>query len=103
MSIFLKENSMKTFAAVGVLLLLMLSALIMSCHREKQQEALFNKKCLICHRHGSKFKTIRKPEDIIQVMRNPRRGMPKFDEKTIPDKAAESLAQYVFYTIMSRK
>jgi cytochrome c6 len=41
---------------------------------------------------------IKKPADIIAKMRNPGPGMTQFDKKTIPDKAAQAIAEYITKT-----
>jgi cytochrome c6 len=72
----------------------------------------FQKNCVICHKDGGNIinpaKTlykkdleasgITKPPDIIAKMRNPGPGMTKFDAKTIPDKTARAIADYVLKT-----
>ena len=72
-------------------------------------EALFKQHCEMCHPEGGnivnpkktlhgkdlKANKITKPEDIVKTMRNPGPGMTKFDEKTIPDKDARELAEYI--------
>jgi cytochrome c6 len=75
-------------------------------------EEAFQKNCVICHKDGGNIinpaKTlhkkdleasgIAKPPDIIAKMRNPGPGMTKFDAKTIPDKTARAIADYVLKT-----
>jgi cytochrome c6 len=73
---------------------------------------LFNKHCAVCHPDGG---NIIKPEDtlkkghlakegitdwqgIVKMMRNPEPGMTKFDAKTISDKDAKKIAEYVLKT-----
>ncbi|MBI5420134.1 MAG: c-type cytochrome [Deltaproteobacteria bacterium] len=72
-------------------------------------EELFKQHCAMCHPDGGniinakktlhakdlKANKITKAEDIVRVMRNPGPGMNKFDEKTIPDKEAKEIAQYI--------
>jgi cytochrome c6 len=43
-------------------------------------------------------KGIRKPADIIRQMRNPGPGMTRFDGKTIQDKEARAIAEYILKT-----
>ncbi len=78
----------------------------------KTGEALFKQNCAICHVGGGNIvnpqKTlhkkdreahnIKKAEDIVKIMRNPGPGMTKFDEKTIPDKQAHEIAEYILKT-----
>jgi cytochrome c6 len=75
-------------------------------------EALFKQHCAVCHPdggntvkpeytlHGKALKkhNITKPEDIVKKMRNPGPGMNMFDEKTIPEKDAMAIAEYVLNT-----
>lgn len=78
----------------------------------KTGEALYKQHCAVCHPDGGNTinpkKTlhrsnreehgIKTAEDIIKNMRNPGPGMTKFDEKTIPDKDAMAIAEYVLNT-----
>ncbi len=75
-------------------------------------EALFKQHCAVCHPDGGNIinpqKTLHKkdrnanriktPEDIVHTMRNPGLGMTKFDEKTIPDKDAKEIGEYILKT-----
>ncbi len=75
-------------------------------------EALFQQNCSPCHPNGGNIvnpqKTLQKKDreangvkaeaDIIGRMRNPGPGMTKFDQKTIPDKDAREIAEYVLKT-----
>ncbi|RJQ50194.1 MAG: cytochrome C [Nitrospiraceae bacterium] len=75
-------------------------------------ETLFKHNCAVCHPDGGNVinaeKTLRrkdldangikKPEDIVGIMRNPGPGMRQFDESTIPDKDAKELAKYILKT-----
>ncbi len=79
---------------------------------EQAGEALFNKNCAVCHVNGGNIinpqKTLHKKDreanhirnanDIVKRMRNPGPGMTKFDEKTIPNKEAHEIAEYVLKT-----
>ncbi len=80
--------------------------------KESRGEQLFTANCKVCHPDGGNIinpkKTLHKAdreangvtkvEDIIKRMRNPGPGMTKFDEKTIPDKDARTIAEYVLKT-----
>jgi cytochrome c6 len=72
----------------------------------------FKEHCAVCHPDGGnvvnpKF-TLKKADreangiktakDIIAKMRNPGPGMTKFDKKTISDKQAKAIAEYVLKT-----
>jgi cytochrome c6 len=75
-------------------------------------EALFKQHCAVCHPDGGNIinpqKTLHKKDreahnvknaqDIIHNMRNPGLGMTKFDEKTIPEKDAKEIAEYILKT-----
>ncbi len=75
-------------------------------------EPLFAQHCKVCHPDGGNIvnpkKTLHKKDrdannvktaaDIIKRMRNPGPGMTKFDEKTIPDKQAKEIAEYILKT-----
>ena len=76
-------------------------------------EQLFKQHCVACHPDGgntmNKEKTlgakgmaerskITKPEDIVKVMRNPGKGMPKYDEATIPNSDATKIGEYILAT-----
>jgi len=78
----------------------------------KTGEVLFKQHCVACHLNGGNTITTNKTlhqkdreangvktaDDIIMKMRNPGPGMNKFDEKTIPDKDAKAIAEYVVNT-----
>ncbi len=75
-------------------------------------EALFKQHCAICHVDGGNIinpqKTLHKKDreahnvktarDIIHNMRKPGPGMTQFDEKTISEKQAHEIAEYVLKT-----
>ena len=75
----------------------------------KTGEELFKQHCSMCHPEGGNIinakktlhgkdlmaNNIRNAEDIVKVMRNPGPGMNKFDAKTLPDKEAKEIAEYV--------
>ncbi len=78
----------------------------------KAGDALFKQNCAVClvdggnivnpqktlHKKDREAHNIRKAEDIVKIMRNPGAGMTKFDEKTISDKQAHEIAEYVLKT-----
>jgi cytochrome c6 len=78
----------------------------------KSGEALFKEHCAACHPDGGNIinprKTLKKKdleankaasaEAIINLMRAPGPGMLKFDAKTLPDKEARSIAEYILKT-----
>lgn len=75
-------------------------------------EALFKQHCTMCHPDGGniinpkktlhakdlKANNIKSAGDIVKQMRNPGPGMTKFDEKTVPEKEAKAIAEYVLKT-----
>jgi cytochrome c6 len=75
-------------------------------------EALFKQHCAVCHVDGGNIinpqKTLHKKDReangiktadaIIKTMKNPGPGMTKFDSKTIPDKDARKITEYILKT-----
>jgi cytochrome c6 len=80
--------------------------------KEKSGEELFKENCAACHQDGGnivnpedtlhkkdlKKHKIMKASDIIGKMRNPGPGMTTFDKKTISDKDAKKIAEYILKT-----
>ena len=78
----------------------------------KSGAEMFKEHCAVCHPDGGNIinpgKTLRKkdlaasgikkPADIVMKMRSPGPGMTKFDKKTIPDKDAKKIAEYILKT-----
>jgi len=101
-------------AAVVALTLVLAAGPRMSSGSEKGSagESLFKLHCAVCHPDGKniinpaktlhskdlKAHNITKPEDIVQIMRNPGPGMSKFDEAKLPDSDAKKIAQYILET-----
>ena len=75
-------------------------------------EALFKQHCAVCHVEGGNLITpqktlhkkdreknnIKTAQDIIKNMRKPGPGMTQFNEKTIPEKDAMAIAEYILKT-----
>jgi len=75
-------------------------------------EALFKQHCAVCHVDGGNLITpqktlhkkdreknnIKTAQDIIKNMRKPGPGMTQFSEKTIPEKDAKAIAEYIMKT-----
>lgn len=75
-------------------------------------EAKFKEHCAACHADGGNLlkpgKTLSKKDretnglktvkDIIKIMRNPGEEMTAFDEKTLPEKEAKAIAEYIIKT-----
>ncbi len=79
---------------------------------DQSGEALFKQHCVICHVDGGNIvnaqKTLHKKDreannvktvaDILKIARNPGPGMTKFDKKTLSDKDARKIAEYILKT-----
>ncbi len=99
------------FAAIPVLAICSFGIIAFADKDKDEQSggALFKQHCAICHPDGGNIinpqKTLHKKDrdanniktaaDIIKTMRNPGPGMTKFDEKTIPDKDAGEIAEFI--------
>ena len=80
--------------------------------KESYGEKLFMKHCSKCHPGGGNVVTVTKSlnprdraannikteDDIIRLMRNPGPGMVKFGKKTISEKDAKAIADYITKT-----
>ena len=72
---------------------------------EQTGEAIFKAKCASCHPGGGNIikpkdtlKGIKDPKKIVKQMRKGGGGMPVFDAKTVSDKDAKLLADYIVKT-----
>jgi cytochrome c6 len=77
--------------------------------KESKGEKLFQQHCAACHPNGGNIikpaMTLHKKEmdangvktakDIVGKMRNPGPGMTRFDTKTVSDRDAKEIAQYI--------
>ena len=104
----------KTFTLLCVLAIAVLLPGVASTEKGqgKKGESLFKQHCSPCHADGGNIlnpqKTLHKKDreangvktasDIMGKMRNPGPGMTKFDEKTIPEKDAKEIAEYILKT-----
>ncbi len=75
----------------------------------KSSEAIYKEHCAVCHPDGGniinpkktlsskdlKANGIHTADDLVKVLRKPGPGMNAFDAKTIPDKDAKALAEYI--------
>ena len=105
---------MKPLAKIGVLVVavgLALPAAGLSAAEKKESAGakLFQQHCSACHPEGGNIikpaLTLRKKnldargvktaDDIVGKMRNPGPGMTRFDAKTVSDKDAKEIAQYI--------
>ncbi len=98
--------------AAAVAVLFILHGRAVPASKATPGEQAFQKNCVVCHKDGGNIinsaKTLKKkdleangitkPSDIIAKMRNPGPGMTRFDKKTIPDKTAREIADYVLKT-----
>jgi len=80
--------------------------------REVPGEAAFNQYCMVCHPGGGNIfnpaktlhkkdletNSIKSPEDIVKLIRNPGPQMTSFDKSAIPDNLAKQIAEYVLNT-----
>ena len=103
----------KSLVKTAVLFAICLSATSGFCDTKKGEKIdgkkEFEEHCAVCHPNGgntiNKTKTldskslkangVKSAKDIIAKMRNPGPGMTKFDEKTISNKEAKAIAEYV--------
>jgi cytochrome c6 len=109
-----KEGKMKTWSKLGVLVVtvgLVLPAAGLNAAEKKESAGakLYQQHCAACHPDGGNIikpaLTLRKKdmdargvktaEDIVGKMRNPGPGMTRFDAKTVSDKDAKEIAQYI--------
>lgn len=93
---------------MNTVLVLVLSGNVASAS-DREGEALFKQHCVACHPNGGNIvnpkKTLSKKdlqannawskEGIVKVIRNPGPGMLAFDQKTLSDKDAHEIAEYV--------
>jgi len=105
---------MKTWSKLGVLVVtvgLVLPAAGLNAAEKKESAGakLYQQHCAACHPDGGNIikpaMTLRKKdmdahgvktaEDIVGKMRNPGPGMTRFDAKTVSDKDAKEIAQYI--------
>ena len=100
---------MFAFAAAGVMSVMFAEGVTAA---EAKGEALFKQHCSVCHVNGGNLitpaKTLSKKDReknniktaaaIVKTMRNPGPAMTKFDSKTISEKDAEAIAEYILKT-----
>ena len=101
---------------LSTMLLLLGNAYSAEMSADGTGKAVFEKYCAACHQSGGNLfnpaKTlfrsdlaehgIETPKDIVKVMRHPGPGMNSFDEKTIPEKMAMEIAEYILDTFRIR-
>jgi cytochrome c6 len=105
---------MKTLAKVGVLVVsvcMVLPAAGLNAAEKKESAGakLFQQHCAACHPNGGNIikpamtlhkkdrdaNGVKTAKDIVGKMRNPGPGMTRFDAKTISDKDANEIAEYI--------
>jgi cytochrome c6 len=108
---------MRTLTKVGILVVsicLALPAAGLNAAEKKDSNGakLFQQYCAACHPNGGNIikpgltlhkkdmdaNGVKTAQDIVGKMRNPGPGMSRFDAKTISDKDAKEIAQYVLNT-----
>jgi cytochrome c6 len=108
---------MKTLGKIGVLvvsagLALPVSGLYAAEKKESTGAKLFQQSCAACHPDGGNIikpaltlhkkdrdaHGVKTTQNIIGKMRNPGPGMTRFDAKTISDKDAKEIAEYILKT-----
>lgn len=72
---------------------------------QKSGEALFKEKCASCHPDGGnimnpkeQIKGLKDPKKIVKKIRKGGGGMPSYDQKSISDTDAKSVADYIVKT-----
>jgi cytochrome c6 len=99
-------------SAVSISLVLFLGSGNSAQAGGKSGESLFKEHCALCHPDGGNIvnpkKTLHKKDreasnikskdDIVNLMRKPGPGMTTFDVKSIPDKDAKEIAEYIIKT-----
>ena len=100
------------FSVVFVVMVALAMAGVAIGAEKKSGAELFKQHCAVCHPDGKNIinpnKTLGKKdmgankvksaEDIVNLMRNPGPGMVRFDEKTISEKDAKAIAEYILKT-----
>jgi cytochrome c6 len=106
----------RTVVMTTILLSVCLSASAGFCDTKKGEKVdgkkEFNEHCAVCHADGGNTVNAQKPlnmkalkangvksaKDIVAKIRKPGPGMTKFDEKTISNKEALAIAEYILKT-----
>jgi len=103
---------MKTFVLATVSLSLLFCFMSAANAKGNTGKALFEQHCSACHPDGGNIikpdftlhkkdreaHGVKTAEDIVGKMRNPGPGMTQFDNKTISDKDAKMIAEYILKT-----
>jgi cytochrome c6 len=106
----MERSRIVIMAACSAVLFMLAVGMMSDSHAEgKTGEALFKQHCSLCHPDGGNIvnpqKTLSKKDreksgikskdDIVKAMRKPGPGMTPFDDKTISEKDAKEIAEYV--------
>ena len=107
-------NKFKPYLLAGGICILVFSTNLPTAlaATNKMGEAEFKEHCTVCHADGGNIiktdKTLSRKDlekhgiktrkDIINIMRKPGEGMTTFDKKTISDKEATAIADYIIKT-----
>lgn len=108
-------NGMKRAVTLSVVVFAVLALAVAGIAKEAEKKSgaeLFKQHCAACHLDGKNIinpqKTlskkdleankVRSAEDIVKLMRSPGPGMVKFDDKTISEKDAKAIAEYILKT-----
>ena len=108
----LKMKQILVTSVAALFAVMFLSRIPAQAAKASPGEEAFVKNCVVCHANGRNIinpakpinkkaleaKGMKKPADIVRQMRNPGPGMTRFDEKTIPDKEARAIAEYILKT-----
>ncbi len=100
---------MKKGLTVTVCMLALVTFVSLCSADEKNGETIFKAKCAMCHADGGNAmkpdKSLKKKDlvknglkskaDIVKYLRNPGPGMSKFDAKSLPDKDAGDVVEYM--------
>ena len=106
----MKRNGLASILFIMAIAVVGLSSMQSSEAAEKTGEQLFTEHCVVCHAEGGNIinpkKTLMKKDllanniktadDVIKSIRKPGPGMTAFDVKTISDKEARKIADYIF-------
>ena len=103
----------RTNIVLGIVLICGVFCAITAANAETQSGAVeFKEHCAVCHPEGGNImnpkKTLHRKDrdannvktraDIIKILRSPGPGMSSFNEKTIPEKEASEIAEYILKT-----
>ena len=110
-----EEDAMKRVVLLSVVVVAILALAVAGIAKEDEKKSgaeLFKQHCAACHPDGKNIinpkKTlnkkdmetnkVRSAEDIVKLIRTPGPGMVKFDDKTISEKDAKAIAEYILKT-----